>query len=65
LPNHWGGSSSAKLHIVSNDPRQPTLDIPVTGSAPHNIALIIGVIVLGAAVAVGGGILIYEAAKKF
>jgi hypothetical protein len=63
-PNHWGGSSDTKLHIVSNDPRRPTLDIPATGSAPHNIALIIGVIVLGAAVAVGGGILIYEAAKK-
>lgn len=62
-PNTWGGNSSTTLHIASNDPRQPSLDIPVTGSAPRNIALIIGLIVLGAAVIVGG-VVAYEELTK-
>jgi hypothetical protein len=62
-PNTWGGNSSTALHIASNDPRQPELDIPAAGTAPRNLALIIGLIVLGAAVIVGGAA-IYENAKK-
>jgi hypothetical protein len=62
-PGTWGGSSNATLRIASNDPRQPSLDVPATGSAPFNAALLIGLIVLGAAV-IAGGVGIYEAAKK-
>ena len=64
-PNVWGGESKTTLRIVSNDPRQPTLEIPVTGSAPYNSALLIALIVLGAAVIAGGvGLAAYEASKK-
>jgi hypothetical protein len=63
-PGTWGGDASATISIESNDPRQPSVKIPVSGSAPFNYALVIGLVVLGAAVAVAGGIVIYEAAQK-
>jgi hypothetical protein len=63
-PNTWGGDSSTALHIASNDPRQPVLDIPVNGTAPRNIVLIIGLIILGAAVVVGGVVAYEELTKK-
>jgi hypothetical protein len=57
-PNSWGGNSSTQLHIASNDPRRTTLDIPAVGSAPRNWLLIIGLVVLGAAVVAGGAVLL-------
>jgi hypothetical protein len=62
-PGTWGGSYNAKIVIASNDPRQPSRDVDATGSAPFNAALLIGLIVLGAA-AIAGGVAIYELAKK-
>ncbi len=63
-PNSWGGSSSTKLQLASNDPARPSLEIPANGTAPRNWALIIDVIVLGAALVVGGGFAISKLVKK-
>jgi hypothetical protein len=57
-PNTWGGISSTQLHIVSNDLVRPTLDISATATAPRNWLLIIGLVVLGAAVIAGGAALL-------
>jgi hypothetical protein len=62
-PGTWGGSSQGKLLLSSNDPRQPSVLVSATGSAPFNSALLIGLIVLGAAV-IAGGVAAYELAKK-
>ena len=62
-PGTWGGSYTGKIVIVSNDPRTPSLGVTATGSAPFNAVLLIGLIVLGAAV-IAGGVAAYEQAKK-
>jgi hypothetical protein len=62
-PGTWGGSSSGTLHIASNDPRTPSLDVPLTGRSPFNYILLLACVALGAAV-IAGGVAVYEDALK-